>query len=343
MTNFFSPNNICIVTGSGGMDGSILSEKLLAKGYTVVGINRWSPTGLSENLKECIKNKNFIIETGDITDKEFMYRTITKYHPDYFYNIAAISLVPESFKIPMTVFETNAIAVLNILELIRNYSPKTRFYQASTSEQIGRNKNVPQNTESLMDPNSPYAIAKLSAYQLVRCYRDAFGIFAVNGMLWNHEGERRGPTFVTRKITLHISSGTKEPLQIGNLDAFRDWGYAPDFCDAMILMMETDVSDDYAVNTGETHSIREFIEEAYSLIGKKVIWKDKGKEEKGYDDQGNLLVKVNEKYYRPVEVPYLQGDHSKITEKLGWEPKVKFKELVKIMVENDIKLFGGSL
>ena len=325
-----------IITGVGGMDGSILADKLLDKGYRIIGIDRWSPTGISPNLHKAIKNERFNLVTGDITEREFMYRIISKYEPDYFYNMAAISLVPESFKIPKEVFEINTMAVLSILELLRTYSPHTRFYQASTSEQIGDNTEDNQNTDSKMLPNSPYAIAKLASFHLVRAYRNAFGLFAVNGMLWNHEGPRRGPTFVTRKITKHIGSGTKEPLQIGNMDSYRDWGYAGDYCDAMILMLETDEPDDYAVNTGETHTVREFIETAYELIFKKITWKGKGKEEKGYDEDGNLLVEINEKYYRPNEVPYLHGDHTKIYENLNWRPTTKFRELVKMMMKADI-------
>lgn len=326
-----------IITGVSGMDGSILADKLLTKGYKVIGTDRWNATGDSPNVKSFIDNKNFTMVSGDITEETFIHRLIKDNQPDHFYNMAAVSLVPESFKIPKTVFATNAIAVNHMLETIRVYSPHTRFYQASTSEQIGNITDYPQNTDSKMRPNSPYAIAKLAAYHMVRCYRQAFGIFAVNGMLWNHEGPRRGPTFVTRKVTLHIASKTKTPLQIGNLDACRDWGLADDYCDAMILMMEADEPDDYAVNTGESHSIRELIEYAYHLVGIEIEWRDIGINEKGYDQYGNLRVEVNSDFYRPVEVPYLHGDYTKIKNKLGWIPKTKFKELVKIMIENDIK------
>lgn len=332
------PTKTTIITGVYGMDGSIIAEKLLAKGHKVIGTDRWNTIGDSPNIQTFKDNVNFTLITGDITEETFIYKLIKDNQPDYFYNMASISLVPESFKIPKTVFATNAIAVNHMLETIKTYSPHTRFYQASTSEQIGSNITAPQNTESQMLPNSPYAIAKLASYHMVRCYRNAFGIFAVNGMLWNHEGPRRGPMFVTRKITLHIASETYVPLQIGNMDSCRDWGLADDYCDAMILMMEADEPDDYAVNTGDVHSIREFIEEAFSHVGVKIEWKGKGKEEKGYDKvSGELLVEVNEKWYRPVEVPYLHGDHSKIKEKLGWTPKTKFKELVKIMIESDLK------
>ena len=334
-------NKIIVITGVSGMDGSILSEKYLEDSKNiVVGIDVWNATGQYPNLKKIINNDRFVFITGDITEKLFIQDIIKKYRPDYFYNFAAISLVPESFKIPQRVFEINAVAVLNMLEMIKTHSPKTKFYQASTSEQLGDYLKTPQNTESPMFPNSPYAIAKLASFHLVRCYRNAFGLFAVNGMLWNHEGPRRGPTFVTRKITLHIASqvkGNKEPLQIGNMDAIRDWGLADDYVDAQIMMMEHDEPDDWAVNTEEAHSVREFIEEAYKYISKEIIWKGEGSNEKGYDEKGNLLVEVNPEFYRPVEVPYLKGDSSKIREKLGWVPKVKFKELVKLMMEHELK------
>lgn len=332
---------IAIVTGVNGMDGSIITDKLLAKGYTVVGVDRWNPTGISSNLSEAIKNKNFIIESGDICERDFISRLIKKYKPDYFYNLAAISLVPESFKIPLTIFETNTMSVINMLECIREYSPQTRFYQASTSEQIGDNIDYPQNTDSVMLPNSPYAIAKLASYHIVKMYRNAFGLFACNGMLWNHEGIRRGPTFVTRKITTNIAKQLRskediQPIQIGNLDTYRDWGNADEYCNAMILIMENDKADDYAVNTGESHTIREFIEEAYKHVNTSIEWRGEGKEEKGYDKQtGELLVEVNPYYYREVEVKYLHGDYSKIKNILGWEPKTKFKELVALMMRHD--------
>lgn len=331
---------VAMITGANGMDGSILADKLLAKGYKVIGLDRWNPTGMSPNLKDAITSPNFVFESGDIREKEFIYRVIKTYQPDYFYNMAAISLVPESFKIPVTVFETNAIAVINMLETIREYSPQTRFYQASTSEMIGENTDHPQNTHSHMLPNSPYAIAKLASYHMVRAYRNGFGLFAVNGMLWNHEGERRGPTFVTRKITMCIArqlNGSDEKLQLGNLDSFRDWGYAPDFCDAMILMLESDVPGDYAVATGESHSIREFVEEAYRNVGINIRWVGIGLSEVGVDDNNRILVEINPKFYRPVEVPYLHGDYTETKQKLGWEPTTRFKELVKLMIISDVE------
>jgi len=328
-----------IITGAAGMDGSTLSDIYLAKGWRVIGIDGWHPEGKYPNLVEAWKNNDFILETGDITEREWIASVIKKYEPDIFYNMAAISLVPESHKIPTRVFTVNTLGVLNILETLRYYSPKTKFYQASSSEQIGDNTEPNQNIDSRMLPNSPYAVSKLASFHLVRIYR-RYGLFAVNGMLWNHEGPRRGPSFVTRKITLGVSAiakGKKEHILLGNLNAHRDWGLAQDFCEAMVMMMEADKPDDYAVSTGEVHSIREFVEEAFSHINIKLAWEGTGLDEVGVDENGVVRVKVDPKYYRPTEVQYLHGSYTKTKEQIGWEPKTKFKDLVKLMMENDLK------
>ena len=329
-----------LITGVQGQDGSILAEKHLERGDKVVGLDLWQPSGNYPNLHDAVKNPNFALESGDISEQEFVYQLLMKYQPDVIYNMAAISMVPESFKIPKRVIDVNTGAVVNFLETIRHHIPDTRFYQASTSEQIGYNKESPQNTESMMLPNSPYAVAKLASYHFVRLYRTAYNIFATNGMLWNHEGPRRGLNFVTRKIShgvASISEGLIEKITLGNLDAYRDWGSADDYCDAMILMMEADEPDDYAVNTGESHSVREFVEEAFNCINKPIHWEGDGLEEKGIDQEGYERVAINPKYYRPNEVEYLCGDYSKIKDKLGWEPKTTFYDLVGIMVDHDLK------
>jgi len=330
-----------MITGINGQDGSILADKYLKKGWKVVGIDRWSPTGIYTNLIEASKNSNLILETGDISQEEYVRRMVRKYMPDIIYNMAAISLVPESFKIPRMVLDVNTGGVLNFLECIREFSPKTKFYQASTSEQIGKSEVGNQNTDSKMSPNSPYAISKLASYFFVKSYREAFGIFGTNGMLWNHEGPRRGLNFVTRKISraaARISLGLQNVLELGFLDTYRDWGLADEYCDAMILMMESDKPDDYAVNTGETHSIREFVNSAFNELGTTLTWEGIGVNEVGKDEHGIVKVKINPEYYRPVEVPYLKGDHSKIEKQLGWTPQTKFEDLVKIMVSNDLTL-----
>ncbi len=334
--------NTVIITGVRGMDGSTLAEKYLERGWKVVGIDIWEPTSSYPNLVECIKNANFIFETGDITEYEWIEQIMGKYQPDIVYNLGAISLVPESFKLPKKYLETNTLPVIHFLELIRYRYPKTRFYQASSSEQIGKETDRYQNTDSKMTPASPYGISKLAAYHFVRLYRDSYGIFASNGMLWNHEGPRRGLKFVTRKITNHVAKyvyGERSHLVMGNLDSGRDWGLSSDYCDAMIKIMEADKSDDYAVATGETHTVREFIEEAYACIGIPIIWRGTGVEEKGYHaNTEEILVEVNAELYRPMEVPYLHGDPSKIKNILGWTPKTTFKELVKIMVRHDLDI-----
>lgn len=337
---------LAIITGIGGMDGSTIAEKLLAKGYKVIGIDRWNPTGTNPNTESFLGHENFTLETGDITEKFFIENLIKTLQPDYFYNLAAISLVPESFKIPQTFFKTNTIAVLNMLESIRYYSPHTRFYQASSSEQIGKNTETPQNTESRMIPNSPYAVAKLASYHLVRLYREAFNLFAVNGMLWNHEGPRRGPTFVTRKITIGVAkicAGVQDHITLGNMNAFRDWGLSNDYCDAMILMMEADKADDYPVATGETHSVREFVEESFKAVNMYITWEGEGLDEIGTNQFGDVVVRISKDFYRPAEVILLHGDYTKTKELLGWEPTTKFKDLVTEMVNNDVALLSAKL
>jgi len=329
-----------IITGCSGMDGSTLADMLLKKGYKVVGIDTWKATGDNPNLTYALWNQNFILETGDITDSEFIYRLFKKYSPDYFYNMAAISLVPESFKIPKRILMVNTMAVLNILETIREYYPNTRFYQASSSEQIGDNKDSPQNLDSKMLPNSPYAISKLASFFLTKVYRKSYGLFCVNGMLWNHEGPRRGPTFVTRKITLavaNIKRGKQQVLTLGNINTYRDWGISKDYCEAMISMMEADKPNDYAVATGESHTIREFVEEAFKYVDLEINWEGEGMEEVGKDPYGSIRVRISPDFYRPAEVEYLCGDYSKIKKELGWKPKTKFKSLVEIMMRSDLK------
>ena len=336
--DFFIP--VSVITGVSGMDGSILAKKLLEHGHEVIGIDTWRPEGQPKNIKDVVEHERFTLETGDICEKEFIHRIITQYRPDYFYNLAAISLVPESFKIPQRIFEVNTMAVLHMLETIRTYSPDTRFYQASTSEQIGANTQERQNTDSKMLPNSPYAIAKLASFHLVRMYREAYNLFSCNGMLWNHEGEKRGPTFVTRKVSMavaNISKGKQEKVVLGNLDTGRDWGYADDYVEAMITMMESDEPDDFAVATGETHTIRELVEEAFSNIGEEITWEEEGVDEVGVNQDGIVRVEVSKQFYRPLDVLNLNGDPTKITEKLGWRPKVTFKELIRLMVEHDLE------
>jgi len=331
---------VVLITGISGMDASILAEKHLAKGDKVIGIDRWKPDGKPINIKNILGHKNLTFITGDITEKNFIESIIKDNKPDYLYNMGAISLVPESFRIPLVVMQTNTMAVLNMLEAIRHYSPNTKYLQASSSEQLGSNKTLPQNTESVMKPVSIYGVSKLSSYHLVRVYRKAFGLFAINSLSWNHEGTKRSLDFVTRKITIavaNIKMGKQKYITLGNMNAYRDWGYADEFCDAFMLMMNAKKPDDYPLATGKTHSIREFVEEAFKHIGMNITWKGKGLKEKGYDQDGKVRVRTCKEFYRPTEVHLLHGDARKTKKLLGWKPKVKFKQLVKIMVKNDLR------
>jgi GDPmannose 4,6-dehydratase len=331
-------NKIVLITGVSGQDGSTLADKYLARGWKVIGITRWAATGRYDNISEILNHPNFVLELGDVCEGEFVYRIMKKHEPCIVYNMAGISLVPESFKIPKRVFEVNTLGVLNFLETIRNFFPDTRLYQASSSEQIGEAKDNPQDTNSHMIPASPYAVTKLAAYHLVRIYRKAYGLFTTNGLLWNHEGPRRGETFVSRKITIaiaNIKAGNQEFITLGNIESIRDWGLTSDYCDAMILMMESDEPDDYAVNSGEAHSIREFVVEAFKYIGLDIVWYGSGIEEVGKDQYGNIRVRISAEFFRPVDCVFLRGNHDKITYKLGWKPKTVFKELVHLMMKND--------
>src|SRR3990167_85606 len=328
-----------LVTGVQGQDGSILADKYLAKGWKVVGIDLWKPTGIYPNIKEAIKHPNFTLETGECTDSEWLYHIFQTYKPDLVYHMAANSLVPESFKIPRRIMDVNNNSTLNLLEIIRYYFPKTKIYFAASSEMFGKVGTPFQSLDTPFIPNSPYAISKVTSFHFIRLYREAYGLFAVNGVLFNHEGIRRGPNFVTRKITrgvANINYYNQEYIELGNLDVYRDWGNAEDYVDAMILMMEANKPEDYIVATGKMHSVRQFIEEAFRQIGMTIIWEGKGLEEIGKDQNGNIRIKINPKYYRPAEVYQLCEDYTKTEEKLHWKPKTNFKELVSIMVNNDI-------
>ncbi len=315
------------ITGVTGQDGSWLAELLLSKGYSVVGIMRRSALDdrlRLENLKNVINNPNFKLVEADVTDYFSIQNVFKTNKIDEFYNLAAQSHVGTSFTSPETTLEINVNGVLYCLEAIRSLSPKTRFYQASTSELFGDNSKAPQNENTVFQPVSPYACSKLCAHQLVINYRKAYGLHASCGILFNHESERRGEKFITRKITkaaARIKLGLQKQVVIGNTDAMRDWGYAPEYCEAMWMMLQQDKPDDYVISTGEAHSVQELVEYAFELAGLK--WCE------------HVQISANE--MRPSDVPMLCGDASKAKEKLGWEPKTKFKELIKIMYESDLK------
>ena len=333
-----------LITGITGQDGSYLSEILLEKGYEVHGIIRRSSsfnTGRIDHLyndKEILDKKLFL-HYGDITDTSNLNRLLEKIEPDEIYNLAAQSHVKVSFEIPEYTAEVDAIGTLRFLDAIRESGLKTKFYQASTSELYGKAQEVPQNENTPFYPRSPYGVAKIYGYWIVVNYREAYGLFACNGILFNHESPRRGGTFVTRKITRaasRIKCNLLDKLYIGNLNAKRDWGYAPEFCEGMWRILQIDTPEDFVMATGETHTVREFTELTFKELGIELEWKGKNEDEKGIDKAtGKVIVEVDKKYFRPTEVDLLIGDASKAKAKLGWQPEVKFEELVKMMVESD--------
>jgi GDPmannose 4,6-dehydratase len=336
-----------LITGITGQDGSYLTELLLKKGYEVHGIVRRTSLFNRDRIEHLHSNENLILHYGDMTDSSNLNRILEKVNPTEIYNLAAQSHVQVSFEVPEYTAEVDAVGTLRILDAIKQTGVNSRFYQASTSELYGLVQEVPQTEKTPFYPRSPYAVAKLYAYWAVVNYREGFGLHASNGILFNHESPRRGETFVTRKITLGVAgilSGKLDKLVMGNIDAKRDWGYAPDYVEMMWMMLQQDEPDDYVVATNETHTVKEFIEESFRIAGKTIEWKGKGVDEKGFDTStGKVLVEINPKYFRPTEVELLIGNPLKAKEKLGWEPKVKFKELVKIMTEADLKSHGVNI
>lgn len=343
-----------LITGITGQDGSFLAEFLLEKGYEVHGIIRRSAsfnTGRIEHLyiDELIKdmhiNRKVQLHYGDMTDSTNLIRLIREIEPDEIYNLAAMSHVKVSFEVPEYTADTDGIGTLRLLEAVRflGYESKTRIYQASTSELYGKVQEVPQSETTPFYPRSPYGVAKLYAYWITKNYREAYNMFAVNGILFNHESERRGETFVTRKITLaavRIKKGTQEKLYLGNLDAKRDWGYAKDYVECMWLMLQHNMPEDFVIATGEMHTVREFTTLVFKEVGIELEWQGEGVYEKGIDKStGKTFVEVDPKYYRPTEVEQLLGDPAKAKTILGWNPtKTSFRELIKIMVSSDIKI-----
>lgn len=329
-----------LITGITGQDGSYLAELLLEKGYKVYGIWRRKSTVDYGNI-EHIKNKVELIY-ADMTDLASLIRALKISMPDEVYNLAAQSFVATSWDTPIGTAEIDAIGVLNMLEAIRTVKPDARFYQASTSEMFGKVQAIPQNEETPFYPRSPYGVAKLYGHWITKNYRESFGMFACSGILFNHESERRGEEFVTRKITMavaKIKNGLQDTLELGNLSAKRDWGYSKDYVEAMHLMLQQEKPDDYVVATGETHEVREFVTLAFENAGMEIEWHGEGEKEYGtVKGTDKVVVKVNPKYFRPAEVELLIGDPTKAETKLGWKRKVDFKELVKIMVEHDLKL-----
>ncbi len=349
---------VALITGITGQDGSFLAEFLLEKGYEVHGILRRSSsfnTGRIEHLyfdewvRDMKQRRLVNLHYGDMTDSSSLIRIIEETQPTEIYNLAAMSHVKVSFEVPEYTADADAVGALRLLEAVRilHREKTTKIYQASTSELFGLVQEVPQRETTPFYPRSPYACAKLYAYWIMKNYRESYGMYAANGILFNHESERRGETFVTRKITLaaaRIKAGQQDKLYLGNLDALRDWGYARDYVECMWLIMQQPEADDYVIATGEQHSVREFTTLAFRHAGIDLIWEGKGLEEKGIDKAtGRVIVEVDPKYFRPAEVATLLGDPAKARRQLGWNPtKTSFADLVRMMVEGDMKLVADA-
>ena len=333
-----------LITGVTGQDGSYLSELLLEKGYEVHGIIRRSSVDYRERIAHLENNPHFHLHYGDLGDSMSMMQVISKVRPDEIYNLAAQSHVQVSFDVPEFTADVDAIGVLRVLEAVRLCGLKDtcRIYQASTSELFGKVEEVPQRETTPFHPYSPYAVAKQYGYWIVKEYREAYGMFACSGILFNHESERRGETFVTRKITLaaaRIAQGLQDKLYLGNLSSLRDWGYAKDYVECMWLILQNKEPEDFVIATGEQHSVREFAQLAFHDAGIELEWQGEGMNEKGIDKAtGRVLVEVSPDFYRPTDVVNLWGDPTKAKTHLGWNPtKTTFEELVRIMVEHDMQ------
>ena len=339
-----SVGKVALITGVTGQDGSYLSEFLLEKGYEVHGVIRRSSVEYRERIAHIEGNPSFHLHYGDMTDSLSLVKIISKVRPDEIYNLAAQSHVQVSFDVPEYTADVVATGVLRVLEAVRvcGLEKTCRIYQASTSELFGKVEEVPQRETTPFHPYSPYAVAKQYGFWITKEYREAYGMFCCSGILFNHESERRGETFVTRKITLaaaRIAKGLQDRLYLGNLSALRDWGYARDYVECMWLILQHDTPDDFVIATGEQHSVREFCLLAFRYAGIDLEFRGEGMEEKGYDRKtGRVLVEVSPAFYRPTDVVNLWGDPSKAKRELGWDPtKTSFEDLVRLMVENDMK------
>ncbi|WP_207460996.1 GDP-mannose 4,6-dehydratase [Azospirillum sp. SYSU D00513] len=341
-------DKVALITGATGQDGAMLAELLLSKGYRVHGLKRRSSSFNTARVDHLYRDLHepdvrFVLHHGDLTDATNLIRVVEEVQPTEIYNLAAQSHVQVSFDTPEYTANADGIGTLRLLEAIRilKMNDRVRFYQASTSELFGKVQETPQRETTPFYPRSPYAAAKLYAYWITVNYREAYGMHASNGILFNHEGPTRGETFVTRKITRAVAAielGRQKQLYLGNLDAKRDWGHARDFVEGMWRMLQQPEPDDYVLATGETHSIREFVELAFSHIDRRIVWTGSGVEEKGLDARtGETLIEVDPRYFRPTEVDLLLGDPSKAREKLGWTHSTPFPELVREMVESDLQ------
>lgn len=335
-----------LISGITGQDGSYLTELLLDKGYDVHGIIRRSSSFNTFRIDHIYNNpdyldKRFFLHYGDLTDSSNLNRLVEKIKPDEIYNLGAQSHVQVSFEVPEYTAEVDGIGTLRFLDAIKETGIPTRFYQASTSELYGKAREIPQTEKTPFNPTSPYAIAKLYAFWIVVNYREAYGVFASNGILFNHESERRGKTFVTRKITVgasRIMLGQQDKLLLGNLNAQRDWGYSPEYVEGMWRILQADKPDDFLLATNEAHTIREFIEETFRVLGDEIMWEGEGVDEVGIlKSSGKMVIAIDPRHFRPTEVDILIGNPAKAKEILGWEPKTTFRELIKIMANADFQ------
>lgn len=334
-----------LITGITGQDGSYLAELLLDKGYEVWGITRRASVSTTDRIDHLIGDRDrfegrFRRVEGDLGDATSLYRILKACRPDEIYNLAAQSHVKVSFEVPEYTADVTGLGVVRLLDATRELELGSRLYQASSSEMFGKVVETPQTELTPLRPQSPYAAAKVFGHHMIRNYRESYGMFAVSGILFNHESERRGESFVTRKITLaaaRIKHGLQDDLALGNLDAERDWGYAKDYVEAMWLMLQADEPEDYVIATGEKHSVREFCEQAFAHVGMPLTWQGEGVEETGTGPDGRTLVRVDPRFFRPSEVDLLLGDASKARKQLGWEPRVTFEELARLMTESDLK------
>lgn len=331
-----------LITGISGQDGYFLSQLLMSKGYEVHGILRRNSSmkqGTVDLLPDEVR-KQIIIHYGDITDGHFLSTLLEREKPDELYHLAAQSFVGYSFQNALSTYDANIGGTLNVCNAIKDFSKDTRMYFAATSELFGQPKESPQNEITPFFPRSPYAISKLAGIWTVRTYREAYKLYMANGILFNHESEVRGPEFVTRKISMavaRIDNGSRESVTLGNLSSVKDWGYAKDYVEGMWKMLQQDYPDDYVLGTNESHTVREFVEVAFKIIGKSISWKGSGINEIGLSEDGETLVKVSREFFRPLESDNYMGDYSKAMKKLGWKPKTRFSDLVKIMVDSDLK------
>ena len=346
--NIMGDGKTAIITGVTGQDGSYLAELLLSKGYHVYGLVRRTsqPTQGRSLINHLLKNERFHLVNGDLTDQSSIDNAVNEIQPDEFYNLGAQSFVPESWRSPTMTADVTGLGALRCLEAIKLVKPDCRFYQAGSSEQFSEVREIPQNELTPFYPRSPYGCAKVFAYEITRNYRESYGLYACTGILFNHESPRRGLEFVTRKVTMtvaRISSGLDEFLSIGNVKAKRDWGFAGDYVEMQWRMLQQEEPEDFVVATGETHSVQDMINMAFSRVGFDLTWSGEGVDTIATDKEGVVRVKTNPKFFRPAEVDLLVGDYTLASEKLGWKPSTSFEELVNMMVDSDVKIVENAL